>query len=104
MHSAEVLGDEALRVLQVRVLSNHEDFDNRLRQTAALAFENAVANSQSNNNQRASQDGRVFGNLHTSDDLLSGLLNIAAGQSAATGGVTHGSKGSNVSQAAQGGI
>jgi hypothetical protein len=109
-HSAEVLGDESLRVTVARMMANHEDFDNRIRQTAALAFDNAVSNSQSANNQRASQDGRVFGNLHTSDDLLESLANLAGARNFGTGGVAHGAmdlgaaKGSNVSQAAQGGI
>lgn len=109
-HSAEVLGDESLRVTVARMMANHEDFDNRLRQTAALAFDNAVSNSQASNNQRASQDAMAFNNLHTADDLRAGLLNIAAGQGGGTGSVAHGAmglgaaKGSNVSQAAQGGI
>lgn len=109
-HSAEVLGDESLRVTMARMMANHEDYDSRLRAAAALAVENSVSNAQSLNNQRASQDGAVFNNLHTSDDLRAGLLNLAAGQASGTSGVAHGAmnlgaaKGSNVSQAAQGGI
>lgn len=109
-HSAEVLGDESLRVTVARMMANNESYDNRLRAAAALAVENSVANAQSNNNQRASQDGAVFSNLHTTDDALNALANLAAGRTFGTGGVAHGSmdlgaaKGSNVSQAAQGGI
>lgn len=100
MHSADVLGDEALRVHQVRVLSNHEDFDNRLRQSAANAFEAAVANQQSMYNQRASQDAKSFNNLHTQDDISSNMLALAGARSSQSSGVAQSNIDAGVSQAA----